>query len=110
MAKALEVHITAPDRAQAEALARMLVDQRLAACVNIVGGVRSIYRWDDQIQEADEVLCLVKTRPELLGPLTDRVRAAHPYEVPEILAFEVEEGNEDYLRWLDSATTPLDLP
>lgn len=106
MAKALEVHITAPDRAQAETLARALVDERLAACVNIVTQVRSVYRWDNQVQEDDEVLCLVKTRPELLEALSQRVVALHPYEVPEILAFEVSEGSPDYLAWLTASTQP----
>ncbi|MES1172610.1 MAG: divalent-cation tolerance protein CutA [Bacteroidota bacterium] len=106
MAKALEVHITAPDRARAETMARALVGERLAACVNIVGGVRSIYRWEGQIEEADEVLCFVKTRPELLPELAARVRALHPYAVPEILAFDVDEGAPDYLAWLTESTTP----
>lgn len=100
----MEVHITAPDRAQAELLARALVGERLAACVNIVGGVRSVYRWLGQVQEADEVLCLVKTRPELFAALCARVNGLHPYEVPEILAFEVSEGSPAYLDWLAAST------
>ena len=106
MAKALEVHITAPDRAQAEALARALVGERLAACVNIVSQVRSVYRWDNQVQEENEVLCLVKTRPELLNALSQWVLALHPYEVPEILALEVSDGSPEYLAWLAASTQP----
>lgn len=106
MANALEVHITAPDREQAAALARTLVEERLAACVNIVGAVRSIYRWEGRIDEDDEVLCLVKTRRELFAALTARVHALHPYEVPQILAFEIVDGSLAYLAWLDEATRP----
>lgn len=106
MANALEVHITAPDRERAELIARALVDERLAACVNIVGGVRSVYRWEGQVQEEDEVLCLVKTRPDLLEALCARVTVLHPHDVPEILAFEVADGSPAYLSWLDASTGP----
>ena len=106
MANALEVHITAPSRDQAAEIARKLVEDRLAACVNIVGGMRSVYRWEGKIHEDEEVLCLVKTRPELLDALTARVRALHPYDVPEILAFEVADGTADYLAWLRESTIP----
>jgi periplasmic divalent cation tolerance protein len=107
MTNALEVHITAPDRERAQTIARTLVDERLAACVNIVADVRSVYRWEGQIQEDDEVLCLVKTRPDLLNALCTRVRALHPYEVPEILAFEVADGSPTYLEWLAASTGPV---
>lgn len=104
MANALEVHITAPNRDTAEELARALVDERLAACVNIIAGVRSVYRWEGQVHEDDEVLCLAKTRPDLLPALCARVETLHPYDVPEILAFEVAEGSAAYLDWLEAET------
>ena len=110
MADALELHVTMPDKDRAAALARTLVGEGLAACVNIVPGVRSIYRWEGKVQEDDEVLCLVKTRPELLDALTERVRALHPYDVPEILAFEVADGSADYLAWLHESTAPAGSP
>jgi periplasmic divalent cation tolerance protein len=106
MTNALEVHITAPDREHAQTIARALVDERLAACVNLVAGVRSVYRWEGQIHEDDEVLCLVKTRPDLLDALCERVQALHPHDVPEILAFEVADGSADYLAWLTASTGP----
>jgi periplasmic divalent cation tolerance protein len=106
MAKALEVHITAPDREQALVIARALVVEGFAACVNIVGEIRSIYKWDGQLHEDDEVLCLVKTRPDLFLALSDRVHALHPYKVPEILAFEVADGSPAYLDWLAASTRP----
>ena len=108
MVKALEVHVTAPNRDQASHLARILVDERLAACVNIVDGVVSVYRWEGQIRDDAEVLCLVKTRPELLPALIARIEALHPYDVPEILAFEVFDGSPTYLAWLADSTRSSD--
>src|SRR3569833_726674 len=89
---AIEVHITAPDRDQAATMARALENERLAACVNIVDGVQAVYRWQEKVEESAEVLCLVKTRPELLDAVTARVQALPPYVVPEILAFVVLVG------------------
>lgn len=103
---AIEVHVTAANRDQATTLARALVDERLAACVNIVDGVQSVYRWQDKVEQSAEVLCLVKTRPDLLDALTARVQALHSYEVPEILAFEVMDGSPAYLAWLQESTQP----
>jgi periplasmic divalent cation tolerance protein len=100
----MEVHVTLPDAQQAASLARALVDERLAACVNVVAGVRSVYRWQGQIQEDDEALCLIKTRPELLSALERRILELHPYEVPEILAFAADDGSPSYLAWLRDST------
>lgn len=100
----LEVHITCPNREQATGMARTLVEERLAACVNIIDGVRSIFQWNGALHEDDEVLCLVKTRGELLPALSARVRELHPYEVPEVLAFEVADGSPAYLDWLRQST------
>jgi periplasmic divalent cation tolerance protein len=104
MAQALEVHITAPDAAQAAQMARTLVDEGLVACVNIVPGVRSIYLYDGKICDEPEVLCIAKTRKELFARLEARVRQLHPYEVPEVLSFEVDEGSAAYLAWLEAST------
>ena len=101
---ALEVHITAPDVEQAAAMARTLVGEGLCACVNIVKEVRSIYLYDGKICDEPEVLCVVKTRPELFARLEERVRALHPYDVPEVLAFAVTEGSAAYLEWLRAST------
>ena len=106
MADALEVHVTMPDAAQATALARALVDEGLAACVNLVPGVKSIYQWEGRTQEEEEVLCLIKTRPAVFDRARARILELHPYEVPEILAFAVDDGSPEYLDWLRRATTP----
>jgi len=105
MPRALEVHVTVQNRERGAAMAHVLVEERLAACVNIVGGVRSIYRWRNEISDDEEALCLIKTRPELFAALEARVKALHTYETPEILAFEVVEGSAAYLDWLEEATT-----
>ena len=100
MSEALEIHVTMPDTSAAQSLARALVDEELAACVNIVPGVRSIYRFEDKIHEEDEVLCLIKTHPALFDRLRDRILALHPYDVPEILAFKVHDSSRAYIDWL----------
>ncbi len=104
MADALEIHVTMPDAERAAALARTLIGEALAGCVNVVPGVRSIYRWEGRIQEDDEVLCLIKTRPAIFDRVRRRILELHPYNVPEILAFAVDEGSPAYLDWLRAAT------
>jgi len=104
MADALELHVTAPDAVVAERLGRALVEESLAACVNIVPGVRSIYRWQGKICDDAEVLCLVKTRPALFERARQRILELHPYDVPEILAFAVDDGSPPYLAWLREST------
>jgi periplasmic divalent cation tolerance protein len=98
------------DPGAAAAIARTLVEERLAACVNIQGGVRSVYRWQDRVQEDDETLLMVKTTATRLADLTDRLQALHPYELPEIVAVPVTAGSKPYLDWVggecrDPATT-----
>ena len=84
-------------------LARHLIDQRLAACVNILPGARSIYRWKDKIEESTEVLLLIKSRRELFPALRAEIEKIHTYEVPEILAMPVVDGSEAYLSWIEKA-------
>ena len=101
---ALLVLVTTPDAAVAEHLGRTLVEERLAACVNIVPGLRSIYSWQGVVQDEAEVLCLVKTRRALFPVLRDRITALHPYEVPEVLGISPVESSTPYLQWLLAAT------
>lgn len=93
---------------KAEAIARAVLDARLAACVNIVPGVVSLYWWQGAICKDAEATLLIKTRAELLPALTDAIRAAHPYEVPEIIALPIApgEGNEAYHAWVVAETLP----
>jgi len=94
---------TCPDARTAESVARALVEERLAACVNLVPGVRSIYRWQDAIEEADEVLMVIKTTSANVDALTKRVAQLHPYEVPEVIALEATDVSDAYLAWLEGS-------
>jgi periplasmic divalent cation tolerance protein len=94
------VLITAPDAETGAKIARALVDERLAACVNVLASVRSIYRWEGAVQEAAEVLLIAKTRADREDALARRVRALHPYELPEILALPAVGGSAAYLDWV----------
>lgn len=96
----LVVFVTAQSPEEAAAIARALVEERLAACVNVVRGTRSFFRWKGRLEETDEVLLVVKTRRERYGALEERVRALHSYSVPEILAIPVESGFHDYIDWI----------
>lgn len=95
---------TCPDADTAQRLARTLVEDRLAACVSIVGPVTSIYRWRGAVETAGEVLLLAKTRADRYAALEQAMRALHPYEVPEIVAVPIEQGLHDYLDWVRSCT------
>ncbi len=96
----LVVLVTASSADEAARLARALVDERLAACVNIIPGLRSIYRWQGQVEDAAEVLLIIKTGHHLLAALTDRVRVLHSYTVPEVIALPISGGAAPYLEWL----------
>lgn len=94
---------TASSRDEAKRIAKALVEERLAACVNLVGGVESIYRWQGEVEEAAEVLLLIKTNVEKIEALETVIRRLHSYEVPEFLIFEVNGGSAAYLKWLDDS-------
>ena len=96
---------TVGDRANAERLARSLVEERLAACVNLLPGVRSIYRWEGAVEEADEILLVVKTTRAAHAALAERVRALHPYELPELVSLDPAEVDPAYLRWIAKSVT-----
>jgi periplasmic divalent cation tolerance protein len=87
----------------AERIAEALVEKRLAACVNVLPGVRSIYRWKGAVERDEERLLVVKTRGDRFDALRDAILALHPYEVPEVVAVPIEAGSPAYLRWLDES-------
>jgi periplasmic divalent cation tolerance protein len=100
------VFCTCPDDATAARLARTLVDERLAACVNVIAGVSSTYRWKDTVQTEGEALLVIKTTAERLDAMQARLVALHPYELSEMLAIEPAAGSAPYLAWIDRETTP----
>ena len=102
----ISVTITASSRPEAEVIARALVGEKLAACVNIISGVRSIYRWDGKVEEADEIILIAKTRPELFEPLRKLVKTLHSYQCPCIVASPVTMGHQPFLDWVAKETTP----
>ena len=93
---------TCAAEADAERLARALLDARLAACVNVVPGVRSFYRWKGEIESEAEFMLIIKTSRDLFPALLAEIEKLHPYEVPELLALPVLAGAENYLSWLDA--------
>jgi periplasmic divalent cation tolerance protein len=94
---------TLPSREAAETIARTLVEERLAACVQLIDGLRSIYRWEGRIDESAEVQLIAKTTPAAAGALIDRLSALHPYEVPEVLVLDAT-ASASYAAWLRAAT------
>ena len=102
MSEPLVVLITAGSQEEAERIAQSLVAEMLAACVNVVPGVTSIYRWEGEVQRDQEWLLVAKSRRDVLDRLVERVQEIHSYDVPEIIALPLAGGSEPYLRWLDS--------
>jgi periplasmic divalent cation tolerance protein len=102
-ARAVLVLTTLPDGFDAEALARTLVEEHLAACVNVLPAMTSVYRWQGQIESAAERQLLMKTARGRVDALRTRVAALHPYDVPEFLVLDVADGSEVYLTWLSDS-------
>jgi periplasmic divalent cation tolerance protein len=92
---------TCESEEQAQRLARHLVEQRLAACVNILPGARSVYRWKDEIEDAAEFVLIIKSRRDVFAKLHEAIAHLHSYEIPEVIALPVVDGSDAYLRWLD---------
>lgn len=102
--EALLVITTLPDTETARALAAQLVEQRLAACVNILAPCQSVYRWEGKLEDAEEVPLLVKTSAARYAALEEAIRAYHPYELPEIVAVRIDKGLPAYLAWVAEET------
>jgi periplasmic divalent cation tolerance protein len=100
------VFSTCPDDATANRLARMLVERRLAACVNLLPGITSCYRWQGAVETASEVLLLAKTATDRYGEVEQAIRQAHPYELPEIVMVPIDHGLPPYLQWIAQCLEP----
>ena len=101
---------TCDSEEQAKSIAHGLVEKRLAACVNIAPGVQSVYRWKGAIEEAKEFLLIIKSRRDLLDRLRSALQNMHSYDVPEIIAFAIVDGSEQYLDWMDRELPELSEP
>lgn len=102
--RGIVVFITASKEEEAAKIAKALVESRLAACINIIKDIRSIYSWQGKIEDEPEVLMVVKTQRNLFHDLSAKVKELHSYTVPEIIALPIIDGSEDYLRWLKEVT------
>lgn len=98
------VFITASSAAEATRIGRALVEERLAACANLIPSIASTYWWTGKIEESGEALLVIKTRQDLMERLTARVKALHSYTVPEVIALPILAGNPDYLEWINEST------
>jgi len=107
---AVLAYITAESMDQAEHIGRTLVAERLAACANILPGMRSIYRWKGAVETAEETVLIAKTRESLAEALTARVKELHSYEVPCVVILPITAGLPDFLRWIDDETSPAGQP
>jgi periplasmic divalent cation tolerance protein len=104
--RAWVVLVTAPGMKPARALARAVLEARLAACVNLVPQLESHYWWQDKLEKSSEVLLVMKTTRVLLEPLAARVRKEHPYDTPEIVGWPIAAGSRRYLDWLEASVEP----
>jgi periplasmic divalent cation tolerance protein len=93
-----------PDLEKARQIGTLLVEKQLAACVNVLPSVESIYRWKEKVESASEVLAFIKTTQSCYAALEKEIRAHHPYEVPEIIAIDISAGLPEYLQWLADST------
>ncbi|XP_008795180.1 protein CutA 1, chloroplastic-like [Phoenix dactylifera] len=101
---AIVVYVTVPNKQAGKKLAESIIKEQLAACVNRVPGIESVYWWDGKVQIDSEELLIIKTRESLLNALTDHVKANHEYEVPEVIALPITGGNLKYLEWIKNST------
>lgn len=98
------VFMTAPKEEEAVKIARALVEARLAGCVNILKNIRSVYRWEGNIEDEKEILMIAKTKKKLFKSLEKKIKELHSYSVPEVIAVPVSAGSADYLKWLTDVT------
>ena len=106
MSQVLFVYVTAGDTAEAERIGEAAVDERLAACANVLEGMRSIFRWQGSVQKGREVILILKTRADLLEDLKARIVELHSYELPCIVALPITDGHAPFLEWIASESGP----
>jgi periplasmic divalent cation tolerance protein len=99
--------VTASSKNEAEKIAKTLLEERLIACANIISPVQSLFWWQGKVNEAQEHIILMKTRKDLFSKLSERVKALHSYQIPEIIAIPIVEGFKPYMEWLDNSLQQL---
>lgn len=104
MTEFFQILTTASTKNNAEEIAESLVEQKLAACVQVIGPISSTYRWKGKIERADEWMCLIKTKKNLFKKIESAIKETHSYETPEIIAVPISAGSEAYLNWLNTTT------
>ncbi len=109
MSQVLFVYATASDAAEAERIGEAIVDERLAACANVIDGMRSIFRWQGSVQKGREAILILKTREDLFDELKQRIVELHSYELPCIVAMPIAMGHEPFLDWVASETGPSEM-
>jgi periplasmic divalent cation tolerance protein len=100
------VYVTAADEAEAELIARTVVAERLAACANLLGTIKSVYWWDGKVCEGGEVALVLKTSKDRKTVLVDRIKELHSYDCPAIACLPIADGNPDFLKWIEAETSP----
>lgn len=105
----IQVTTTTATKEEAQKIARYLVEQKVAACVQIAGPITSTYRWKGKVETAEEWLCLIKTQENLYSELEKAILSMHSYETPEIVAVPIVQGSREYLSWLENETETLNL-
>jgi len=98
--KEMVIFITAAGEEEAKKLTKVLIEEKLAACVNILSGVESLYWWKGKIESSKEWMLVVKTQKKMVNKIVNRVKEIHSYEVPEVIALPIVGGNKDYLQWI----------
>jgi periplasmic divalent cation tolerance protein len=98
------VYVTAKDEAEAARIGRAVVSERLAACANVFGPIRSFYWWEGKVQDDSEAVLVLKSRAALIDSLVARIKSLHSYSVPCVVSLEIEAGNPDFLRWIGAET------
>ena len=96
----IQVMTTVENKSDAEKIAKHLVEEKIAACVQILGPLQSYFQWQGKLDRADEYLCLIKSRDDLFHEIEAAIKILHPYEVPEIIALPINRGSSDYLNWM----------
>lgn len=104
MSSCIVVYCTVPTKQDAKSIAKILLTQRLAACINIVDKVQSIFSWHDEICEEKELLMMIKTKSTLFDRVKQAIKLTHPYNIPEIIALPIEQADSEYLEWINTET------